>query len=171
MVGRRAGVDPRAVGSGNPGATNVARSLGWRAGLFTLAGDVAKGAFAPLLCEALGLDVAVATYAGIAAVLGHLFPIFAHFQGGKGVATAFGVILALAPPVAVAAVAVFAVTANATRYVSVGSMSAAAVLPFALYLFDSPWEVVRMGIVIGAAILWRHRENLARLMQHTEPTF
>lgn len=171
MVGRRHGVDPRAIGSGNIGATNVARSMGRRAGVITLAGDVAKGAFPQLVCQGLGLDVSVAAYAGMASVLGHLYPIFGGFRGGKGVATAFGVLLVLAPPASVAALAVFVVTANATRYVSVASMTAAAVLPLALYVFDSPWDVVEMGILVATALLWRHRENLVRLMQHSEPTF
>lgn len=171
LVGRRHGVDPRSVGSGNVGATNVARSMGRRAGLLTLIGDVAKGALPQAACAALSLDASVAAYAGIAAVLGHLFPVFGGFRGGKGVATAFGVLLVAAPTAAVASVAVFAVAANATRYVSVGSMAAAAVLPFALYIFDAPWEIVEMGMVVGAAILWRHRENLVRLMQHSEPKF
>lgn len=171
MIGRRGGIDVRAVGSGNIGATNVARSLGWRAGLLTLGGDVAKGALPQLVCEWARLDVAVAACAGVASVLGHLFPLFARFRGGKGVATAFGVLLVLAPPAAIGAVAVFAVGANATRFVSVGSMAAAAVLPFALYAFDAPWIVVRSGIAITLLILWRHRENLVRLLEHREPRF
>jgi glycerol-3-phosphate acyltransferase PlsY len=171
VVGRRHGVDPRSTGSGNIGATNVARSMGRRAGVVTLAGDVAKGAFPQLVCQSLGLDVSVAAYAGMASVLGHLYPVFSGFRGGKGVATAFGVLLVVAPAAAVGALAVFVVSANATRYVSVGSMAAAAVLPFALFVFDSPWDVVQMGMLIAAALLWRHRENLVRLMQHSEPTF
>lgn len=161
----------RAVGSGNIGATNVARSLGWRAGLLTLAGDMAKGALPQLACEWLGVEVEVAAWAGLASVLGHVFPIFARFNGGKGVATAFGVLLVLAPAAAIGTLAVFAVAANATRFVSVGSMAAACVLPFALAAFDAPWPVVQGGIGITIAILWRHKENLLRLLDHREPRF
>lgn len=168
MVGRRGGVDVRAAGSGNIGATNVVRTVGWQAGVFTLVADIAKGAFPQLVCQWFGLDVSIAAWAGVASVVGHLFPIFGGFRGGKGVATAFGVLLVQAPTAAIAAVAVFAVFFRSTRYVSVGSMAAAAVLPFALWTFDSSWEIVRAGIVMAALILWRHRENLVRLMEHRE---
>lgn len=161
----------RSVGSGNIGATNVARSMGWRAGVFTLAGDMAKGAFPQLVCEWLGLDVSIAAWAGLASVLGHVFPIFSRFRGGKGVATAFGVLLVLAPPAAIGTLAVFAVGANSTRFVSVGSMAAACVLPFALAVFDAPLAVVQCGVGMTIAILWRHRENLVRLLDHREPRF
>ena len=145
--------------------------MGRGAGLLTLAGDVAKGALPQLVCLQLNLDISVASYAGAASVFGHLFPVFGAFRGGKGVATAFGVLLVLAPSASIASVAVFAVGANSTRFVSVGSMLAAATLPMSLYAFDSPWEVIRMGMLIAAAILWRHRENLFRLMRNTEPRF
>jgi glycerol-3-phosphate acyltransferase PlsY len=171
LIGRRHGIDVRSVGSGNIGATNVSRALGRRAGILTLLGDVSKGAFPQLVCQALGLDLATATYAGLASVVGHLFPIFGRFRGGKGVATAFGVVFVLSPPAAVGIVAVFAVTAASTRYVSVASMVAASALPFALSAFDEPWLMVRMGIGFAALIVWRHRENLARLMEHSEPRF
>lgn len=171
MVGWRRGVDVRAVGSGNIGATNVARSMGRRAGVLTLGGDIAKGALPQLLCLWFELESSAAAYAGLASVLGHLFPVFSRFQGGKGVATAFGVLLVLAPAAAIAALAVFAVFANATRFVSVGSMAAAGVLPLALWVFGAPWPAVQMGIGMTVAILWRHRENLVRLLDHREPRF
>jgi glycerol-3-phosphate acyltransferase PlsY len=171
LIGRRHGIDVRGVGSGNIGATNVSRALGRRAGLLTLLGDVAKGALPQLVCEAVGADVAVAAYAGLASVLGHLFPVFSRFRGGKGVATAFGVVFLLSPPASIGTVAMFAVVASSTRYVSVASMVAASALPFALWTFDAPWPVVRMGIAFAALIVWRHRENLVRLMEHSEPRF
>jgi glycerol-3-phosphate acyltransferase PlsY len=171
LVGRRFGVDVRSAGSGNIGAANVARVVGWGAGFATLFGDALKGALPVWLARSLGLGGAVACAAGIAAVAGHLFPLFARFRGGKGVATTFGVVLVLAPEVALACAAVFAAVALATRIASAASLAAAAALPIALYVAGRPAIVVATGSLLALAVALRHRDNVRRLWRGREPRF
>lgn len=160
--------DPRLGGSGNPGATNVLRLGGKKAAAMTLLGDVVKGVLPVLLVRAAGGSDAVITATAVAAVLGHVFPVFFRFQGGKGVATLFGAVAALTWSVAVGMAATWLVVAAALRYSSLASLVAAAVAPLlALWLSPSPAYVV--GLVVLALLLaWRHKENIARLLSGTE---
>ena len=169
-----AGVDVRQVGSGNIGATNVGRAAGPAAGIATLVLDAAKGALPVLAAETL-LDPAAAgagvwpAVAGVAAFLGHLYPPWLRFRGGKGVATAFGVTLALSPWVALAAVLVFAVALGATRIVSVGSLAAAATCAAGvLFAAGARSPATWAAAVMAAAVAVRHRANIARLARGEE---
>ncbi|WP_438014405.1 glycerol-3-phosphate 1-O-acyltransferase PlsY [Sorangium sp. So ce315] len=168
------GVDIRAVGSGNIGATNVLRAFGWKPGLGVLAADVAKGALAagPLaswLTAAPGGWIAAA--GGLAAVLGHDYTVFLGMRGGKGVATSCGVLLVLAPRSTLAALAVFAVVVRATRRVSAGSLVAALALPALLWpLGERQAPVLCLSALLAAFIWLKHIPNIRRILAGTEPT-
>ena len=170
LLGRLAGVDPRSAGSGNIGATNVARTAGMRLGLATLVGDALKGAGPVLIARAATGDADVAAATGLAAVVGHVFPITLGFAGGKGVATALGVVSALSPRAAAVSALVFAGVVAGTGYVSVGSMIAALVAPVAMAVLGAPPPVVGAGLAMAALIVLRHRDNLRRLRAGTEPS-
>jgi glycerol-3-phosphate acyltransferase PlsY len=171
IIGTMSGVDVRNVGSGNIGATNVARALGKRLGLLTLLADVAKGFLPVLVAEKLGMSDGAVALVGSAAFLGHLYPVFLKFQGGKGVATAFGALLAIAPPATFILVVLFAVAVLSSRMVSLGSLTAAAAAPVALWALGYPPTFVAMGAFLGAMIILRHRDNIKRLLAGTEPRF
>lgn len=171
LMGYLAGVDVRRAGSGNVGATNVARVVGKKQGLVTLLVDVAKGFIPAILAVSLGLDNAVTSLVALAAFLGHLYPVFLYFQGGKGVATALGVFLALAPWGAAAMAAVFGLVAVASRVVSLASMTAAAAAPILLWLLSYPPYTIGLGLFIACGIIVRHRENIRRLITGVEPRF
>ncbi|WP_437630610.1 glycerol-3-phosphate 1-O-acyltransferase PlsY [Sorangium sp. So ce854] len=168
------GVDIRAVGSGNIGATNVLRAFGWKAGLGVLAADVAKGALvagplASWLTAAPGGWIAAA--GGLAAVLGHDYTVFLGMRGGKGVATSCGVLLVLAPRSTLAALAVFAVVVRATRRVSAGSLAGALALPALLWpLGERQAPVVCLSALLAAFIWLKHIPNIRRILAGTEPT-
>lgn len=172
ILGRRRGVDVRQVGSGNIGATNVARSLGKKLGLVVLALDMAKGAIPVLALRWLALDERahplLLTAVGIAPIVGHCFPIWLRLHGGKGVATALGVFLALEPAVAGMAVAVFAVVYALFRVVSLGSMSATVAVPVLLWALGRPAPEVALGVLGAAIIIIQHRENIRRLLRRAE---
>jgi glycerol-3-phosphate acyltransferase PlsY len=169
LLGARSGVDIRKSGSGNIGATNVARVLGKGRGLLTLVGDVGKGYLAVLIASQLDLPLPVIVLAGLAAFFGHLFPVFLGFRGGKGVATGFGVLLALAPLATAFLVVVFAATLLSSRITSIGSMAAAVAAPLLLWLLSYPPVVVSCGIVMAVLVIFRHHANLKRLVEGTEP--
>ncbi len=164
------GVDVRAAGSGNIGATNVARSAGKGIGILTLVLDALKGATPVLLAEyVFAQPVEVAAAAGFAAIVGHVFPVYLWFRGGKGVATSLGVFAALTPmPTAIAA-GVFAVVFAVARIVSVGSLVGALVLIGAVVYFDRRPEVIAMSVAVVLLIFVRHAGNIKRLMRRTEP--
>lgn len=160
--------DPRREGSGNPGATNVLRLGGKTAAGLTLAGDVLKGLLPVLVARFLSDSPAAAAGAMLAAFLGHLYPVYFGFRGGKGVATAFGAVTGLAWPVALAMGAVWLSVAAATRYASLASMSAAVFAPLAaVVVIPHPAAMLCLAL-IAAFIIWRHRENIARLKAGTE---
>ncbi|MBI4517264.1 MAG: glycerol-3-phosphate 1-O-acyltransferase PlsY [Deltaproteobacteria bacterium] len=171
LLARTAGVDPRQVGSGNIGATNVARSAGTRLGLFTLAGDAIKGALPVLLAPAVSDTPWVSAATGLAAIAGHLFSVFLRFRGGKGVATAAGAFLVLAPLATIASVAVFAATAYAFRLVSLASMAAAGALPLLAMALGTSSAVAVAAWVTAMAVIARHRENIRRIAAGREPRF
>lgn len=173
-------VDVREHGSGNAGATNVIRVFGWKTGIPVLLIDVAKGWLAAMLPLFAGLaenGIAQLTnyqiMAGIAAITGHIFPVFAGFRGGKGVATIFGVLLAIHPFLTLSCLAVFVAALLISGYVSVSSISAALAFPlFLLLLFDTPSFVFKMfSIMVAAAIILTHRKNIKRLIKGEESRF
>ena len=166
-----AGVDIRTVGSGNPGATNVWRSLGFKLGLTVAALDIGKGLAAALLGRWLGDDL-VGVLAGVAAMVGHWRPLFLGFaKAGKTVATTGGVGLALAPFAALAAAAIWIVVFFATRYASIASMVAAMSLPLFAVIFGASWPVLAFTGGAAVAIVLLHRGNIARLARGTENRF
>jgi acyl phosphate:glycerol-3-phosphate acyltransferase len=169
LLARRAGIDPRRVGSGNIGATNVARSAGLRIGLGTLAGDATKGGLPVLAAHWLGFSEQVAAAAGVAAVVGHIAPIGLRFRGGKGVATALGAMLALAPAAAAASVAVFAAVAWHQRLVSLASILAVMTALLALLVTGAPAGTTAAMTGVAVLIVARHHENVRRLIAGTEP--
>jgi glycerol-3-phosphate acyltransferase PlsY len=169
--GRLAGVDVRRTGSGNIGATNVARTAGLRPALLTLAGDVAKGFVPTVIARGLLVDVRLVALVAVAAFFGHIFSAFLGFSGGKGVATGFGVFLALVPGAALLAALVFAAVAGATRYVSLASVLAAVSLPVATVALGAAPAAWAAALIISATIVFRHRENLSRLRRGVEPRF
>jgi acyl phosphate:glycerol-3-phosphate acyltransferase len=160
--------DPRSFGSGNPGATNVLRSGNKSAALLTLLGDAFKGWLAVTLAEVLGADGFGVAMAGLAAFIGHVFPIFLRFKGGKGVATALGVLAGFHPILALAAVATWLVVAAVTRYSSAAALAAAIEAPFAAWIFSERAELsIAIGIM-SALLIWRHQANIRRLLAGTE---
>ena len=169
LVRARTGRDIRAEGSGNAGATNVLRSHGKKLALLVALLDVAKGLAAVLLVRLVTSDPRWAAAAGFAAILGHVFPVFYGFRGGKGVATAVGAFLALSPLAVLVSLALFIAIVAATRYVSLGSVVAFAVLPpIAGLLFDAPRAVVTVAGMTALLILLKHLPNLKRLARGQE---
>jgi acyl phosphate:glycerol-3-phosphate acyltransferase len=163
LVRWRTGKDIRTEGSGNAGATNVLRSQGKALALLVAFLDVAKGAAAVLLVRLVTADPRAAAAAAFASILGHVFPIYYGFRGGKGVATAVGAFLALAPIPTLVCIGVFAAAVALTRYVSVGSMVAMSLLPAAMGLFHEPMPVVVAAAGAAVLIVFKHIENLKRL--------
>ena len=168
VASRLKGVDLRRAGSGNVGAANVYRTAGLTLALAVVAIDVAKGAGSVLLAMLLTTHALGPATAGLAAVIGHSYPIWLRFHGGKGVATACGVFWTLAPAATTAAAIVFVAVVWITRYVSLGSVVATAALPPLAWITDAPSEVVAASLLAALVIIVRHRGNLARLQQGTE---
>ena len=171
LLGLLSGVDVRQAGSGNVGATNVARVVGRRQGLLTLLADVAKGFVPSYLSVYLNFDLAVTSGVAFAAFLGHLYPVFLKFQGGKGVATALGIFLSLAPMATLVVVFVFSFVAMVGRTVSLASLVAAVFAPVAFWFFSYPPLLVWLSLLIGLLIVFRHRTNIQRLISGAEPKF
>lgn len=169
LVSRALGVaDPRSGGSGNPGATNVLRLAGRRAAFLTLAGDVLKGVVPVLVARAADLPPGAIALVGLAAFLGHLYPVFFGFRGGKGVATALGALFGLDPLLGAAVLATWLVAAGVSRYSSLAALVAAVLAPvYAWALSAHPW-VVGAVAVMAALLVWRHRANIRRLLAGEE---
>jgi len=171
------GVDVRKAGSGNIGATNVARVAGPAAGVLTLLLDVAKGWFAVWLAARLmDGETGFLVAAGFFALLGHCFPLWLRFRGGKGVATAAGAFAALCPEAMIAALILFALVVWFWRYVSLGSLAAAATIPLFVYFLWAPHfappNMVTLGsLAISAVVIFQHRGNIGRLVRGEEPKF
>jgi glycerol-3-phosphate acyltransferase PlsY len=171
------GKDVREHGSGNIGATNVSRVVGPTAGILTLALDTCKGAAAVWLGARWNDHAAAAMmFAGLAALLGHCFPVWLKFKGGKGVATALGVFLVLCPLAALAAFIVFLLVVFFWRYVSLGSLSAAAAMPLLIYFLWAPGHApppaITLGTIFAAALIfYKHDANMQRLVDGTEPKY
>jgi acyl phosphate:glycerol-3-phosphate acyltransferase len=163
LARRHGGVDLRHAGSGNVGAANVLRTAGVRVGLGAMALDVAKGAATVLIAERLGGGPAGPTAAGIAAIAGHVYPVWLGFHGGKGVATTCGVFAVLAPAATAIAGVVFVAAVWWSRYVSVGSVAGSIMLGPLAYLTHAPEPVVVGAVLAGVIIVERHRANVSRL--------
>jgi glycerol-3-phosphate acyltransferase PlsY len=168
------GIDLREHGSKNLGATNLYRVLGWRFALPVGLIDVAKGAvpvlvFAPLVSD----SELFALIAGMTAIVGHVYSVFVRFKGGKGVATAAGVMLALTPIALAVSLVVWVALVFLTGYVSVGSIAAAAIFPLAVLLLEHPSipEILWLDVGVAAGIIWLHRANIQRLLKGTENRF
>jgi glycerol-3-phosphate acyltransferase PlsY len=161
--------DPRTYGSGNPGATNVLRGAGRVAAALTLIGDAGKGALAVWLGRQVGDgDEVIAILCGAAAFLGHVFPVFLRFRGGKGVATFLGVLLAFAPWLGLACCVLWLAVAAVSRYSSLASLSASIGAPVLLGLFQGADVQLAVIVAMSALLAWRHRSNVAKLRAGTE---
>ena len=160
--------DPRTTGSSNPGATNVLRYAGKTAAALTLAGDVAKGAVVIALVRSLAADPLVVALAGLAVFLGHLYPVFFGFRGGKGVATALGVWLVLAPAVGALLLATWLAVALVSRYSSLAALSAALLAPVYVWWLAPLGVYIALGAAMSLLLLWRHRTNIRNLLAGTE---
>ena len=169
MVGRARGFDPREVGSGNIGMTNVARAGGKGAAALTFGGDVLKGLIPVLIARAASLSHYGLALVGLAAFLGSIASIFLGFKGGRGVSAALGVWLGLAPLPILLVIGIFVAFVATTRIVSLASISAAIALTPAVAAAHCPRSYLLLAIVIAALVLWRHRENIRRLIDGTEP--
>jgi acyl phosphate:glycerol-3-phosphate acyltransferase len=168
LARRQAGLDLRRAGSGNVGAANVLRTAGVRAGLGAMALDVAKGAATVLLAQRLDAGTGASAAAGLAAITGHVYPVWLGFRGGKGVATACGVFAVLAPAATAIAGVAFVAAVWWSRYVSVGSVMGSVMLAPLAYVTDAPRDVVIAAVVAGAIIVERHRGNVSRLVAGVE---
>jgi glycerol-3-phosphate acyltransferase PlsY len=160
--------DPREIGSKNPGATNILRYGGKTAAVLTLVGDALKGAVPVLIAQALTHDVVILALTGLGAFLGHLFPVYFSFRGGKGVATTLGVWLALSPWAGLAMVATWAAIAFVFRYSSLAALTVSVVAPFYVAWFSPGWPYILAMIVMSATLIFRHRANIRSLLAGTE---
>jgi glycerol-3-phosphate acyltransferase PlsY len=168
LLSRRSGIDLRHVGSGNVGAANVLRTSGVRAAVLAMVLDAVKGSLAVLVAQRLTVGPAAPVAAGLASIIGHIYPVWLRFRGGKGVATAAGAFGVLTPLALGVAGAVFILAVWLTRYISVGSMAGAVALAIAAAAGDEP-GIVAVGATLSALmILHRHSANLARLRTGTE---
>jgi acyl phosphate:glycerol-3-phosphate acyltransferase len=163
--------DPRKVGSGNIGATNVMRAAGKGLGILTLAGDIVKGLLPTWLAIHYNQTALIVAACGLAAFAGHLWPIYLRFKGGKGVATALGLFLALKPAAIPILVIVFILVLLKWRYVSLGSLVGTALTPLLLLLLGSPPEYIVVSLIVGLLIYYKHRDNIKRLLAGMEHKF
>lgn len=162
--------DPRTTGSQNPGATNVLRFGGKKAAAITLAGDALKGVLPVLIAYAFHQPTANLGAIGFAAFLGHLYPVFFSFRGGKGVATAFGAILAISWQVGLAVLATWLVMAKLFKISSLSALAAAILAPLYFWLVEANLPLVYISIVMSAMLIFRHRSNIRNLIKGTEDT-
>ena len=163
------GIDLRELGSGSTGATNVLRQVGKGPALVVFLIDVGKGAAAVLVARALGLGDWIQVLAGLTALAGHIWPVWLGFKGGKAVATGLGLFLGLAWPVGLASFGVFLLTLWLFRIVSLSSVLAAVSLPLLMISFSGIGSYILIALVAMGLVLWRHRSNLARILEGSEP--
>ena len=172
LISRMFGLpDPRTVGSGNPGATNVLRSGKKLAALLTLLGDAFKGWFPVWLALQSGMLMWVVSWVGFAVFLGHLYPLYYRFKGGKGVATALGVLLALSGWLGLAVLVVWLVVFAIWRYSSLAAIVAALLAPVVAYFLLPYQDYLLLTLVITVLLIWRHRSNIQKLLAGTEAGF
>ncbi|MBS4050571.1 MAG: glycerol-3-phosphate 1-O-acyltransferase PlsY [Methylomonas sp.] len=160
--------DPRENGSGNPGATNVMRIGGKKAAAITLAGDALKGLIPVLLAKVLGVDSLVLSFVVFAAFLGHLYPLFFDFKGGKGVATSLGVTLGVAWPLGLAVAATWFVVYKFSKISSLSALVAATLAPLYVWLIVGDINLIVVFALISLILLWRHKGNIQRLLAGNE---
>jgi len=160
-------IDIRQYGSGNAGATNVLRVLGPKAAIPVFLADVLKGGLATLIGRWMAGETG-ATLAGLAAIVGHNWPVFLNFRGGKGIATSFGVLLVLFPLISFILFVAGTIVIAVTKYVSLGSITAAILFPILLLIFGYDWKMVLFGVAVGGLALYRHRSNISRLLEGKE---
>ncbi|MDH4197059.1 MAG: glycerol-3-phosphate 1-O-acyltransferase PlsY [Candidatus Aminicenantes bacterium] len=163
--------DIRTLGSRSTGATNVLRAQGWALAVPVAVFDVAKGFVPAFLSLRIFEDQTLAAVAALAAIVGHCFPVYIHFRGGKGVATAGGSILALCWPCTLICLTLFILVVAATRYVSLGSVLAAIAFPISAAALGRPPLIIGFGIAVLALVIFKHRENIVRLRNGTERRF
>jgi glycerol-3-phosphate acyltransferase PlsY len=173
LVWLKTGKDVRALGSGNIGATNVLRTTGKAVGILTLLLDIAKGYLAVwLMMRATQGDVRWASAAALAVLLGHAFPVYLKFQGGKAVASFVGAFLCLAPAAVGVCALVFVATVAYSRYISLGSILGAAIFPFIVAMLASQeWPLIAAAALSSTLVIWRHRSNIERLRAGKENVF
>lgn len=165
------GKDPRMVGSGNIGATNVMRTAGKALGIITLIGDAAKGFIPVSIALFTGQQESLIAVVGLATFIGHLYPLYLRFKGGKGVATALGVYIAVSPLSVLISIIVFVLALVKWRYVSLGSLIGTGVMPISLMIFKLPNEYILLSLIIGFFIFIRHKDNIKRLLKGEENRF
>lgn len=171
LIARARGVDIRDHGSGNIGATNVARNLGKQLGAIVLLLDALKGALPVAGAQLWGLAPEEVALAGVAAIVGHCFPVWLGFRGGKGVATTLGALIVVDPMVTGLAALAFATVVGATRMVSLGSLVAVVSFPLAALLLGRTTSTVALGVAAALVVAVQHRENLGRIVRGTEHRF
>ena len=167
-VTRRQGIELRNAGSGNPGAANVLRTAGVGPAIAVMLLDAAKGTAAVIAARVMSGNVVIVTAAGLAAIVGHIYPAWSGFRGGKGVAASAGVFVVLAPVATAIAALVFVGTIAATRFISAGSLAGALALPVAAAIGDLPEPVIGGTVLASVIVIGRHRDNLSRLMAGNE---
>ncbi len=160
--------DPRSQGSNNPGATNVLRIGGKKAAAITLFGDLLKGLIPVLIAQYLSDSPGIVASVALAAFLGHLYPVFFGFKGGKGVATAFGVLLGLSWQLGLSLLITWLIIAKIFRVSSLAALISTALTPFYIWFFDLPLAYLAMSIPLSALVIWRHRSNIQRLLRGEE---
>ena len=168
LVGRAFGVDVRKVGSGNIGMANVLRAAGKWAAALTMIGDMLKGLIPVIIARNFTDNAWVLAAVALAAVIGHCWPVFLGFRGGKGVATGAGTSIGLAPLVGLSLFAFWWIVVLLSRYTSLGAIAVMVVSPFAFWLSGQPLPYVLYTVIGGALVLWRHRENARALLKGTE---
>ena len=171
IVGKLGGFDPRAVGSGNIGMTNVARAGGSKAAAATFIGDVLKGAIPVAIARQIGFGAEVIALTALAAFLGAICSVFLGFKGGKGVSASLGIWVVLSPLVLLFALAAFGIVLATSRIMSLASIAGAIVLPPAAAALSLPRPYLLLAIIMTALVLLRHAENIRRLLAGTEPRF
>lgn len=169
IVARLMGLpDPRTQGSGNPGATNMMRVGGKKAAAITLAGDLLKGLLPVLVVRVFNTGIETQLLVALAAFLGHLYPVFFGFKGGKGVATAAGVLIGLNPFVAAASLATWVIVFKLKGISSLSALTATALTPLYIYLISGDWRFVLFGLVLALLVTWRHQSNIRNLLSGAE---
>ncbi|MBI3359369.1 MAG: glycerol-3-phosphate 1-O-acyltransferase PlsY [Nitrospirae bacterium] len=162
------GIDPRQAGSRNMGATNVLRVVGKGPAMLTLAGDILKGIFPVWLAQLFRMEQQSIFLVGFSAILGHLFPVFIMFKGGKGVAVSFGVFLGVAPKIAFISFIIWLCGVTMGRYSSIGALAAFGALPFLALLFKPTPAFVLFSLMVSVLVYFRHKENIFRLVRGEE---
>ena len=168
LLSRRRGIDLRRVGSGNVGASNVLRTSGMPMAVLAMCLDGMKGALAVLVAQRVTAGPAPPVAAGVAAIVGHIYPVWLGWQGGKGVATSAGMFAVLAPVALAVASGVFILVVSMTRYISVGSLAAVVTLAAATAIGSAPAPVIAGAVLVALLVVYRHRENVSRLRCGTE---